>query len=524
MKLNNQDIAVTMEKIEKFFEKVGVSEKDKLRICFLFEETLLRYRDNFGAEHNFEIITKKWFGTPKILIKIKGKPYNPIEDNSDEQIFSEIVMNNLLNYENEKIIYRYENGCNEISAISTIKAKKIKIPGGNTTVAIFFAIISALIVQNFSEPTQKIFVENFVTPVLDRLFSLIIAVNIPLVFISIVASICALENVSMLHDLSIKILKRFLWTLFFVAIATIFVNLIFFPVLKFDVGGETSLNNFIEMEKIFDLILSMIPENVVGAFLDKNVLQIVVLAFITGICITILGNRVQGFKDLILDSQKIIFEMMSIVFKIIPAIIFLCTLKISLVNSITEIFSVWKLIAAEYILFIFLSLTFLLKNYFLHGVKILDFLKKIYPAMLIAFTTSSGAAAMPKNIELCEKELKISKNLCEFYIPISHALCPSTMLIGFITCVFFAAEFSGQQITIAQIFIITFLAMQFSVSSSGGNGGMVALLGILLTQLEISLDAIGTIMIADIFVVNVSGIAQLIIRDCDLLAFSKKIK
>lgn len=385
-------------------------------------------------------------------------------------------------------------------------------------------IIAALIIQNFSAATQKEVVEYFVTPVLDKLFSLIIAVNIPLIFISIVASICTIENVSVLHDLSIKILERFFLILLFVAIIANFVNLMFFPVLKFEFSGQLSPQNFGEMQKIFDLILSSIPENIVGAFVEKNILQIIVLAFITGVCVTILGDSVQNLKNFVLDSQKVIFEMMSIVFKVIPAIIFLCTLKVMLVNSITEIFSVWKLIAAEYILFIFLSLTFLLKNYFLQDIKILDFLKKIYPAMLISFTTSSGSAAMPKNIELCEKELKISKNLCEFYIPISHALCPSTMLIGFMTCVFFAAQFSGQQITIAQIFIITFLSIQFSVSSSGGNGGMVALLGILLTQLDISLDAIGTIMLADIFVVNVSGIAQLIIRDCDLLAFSRTIK
>jgi len=144
--------------------------------------------------------------------------------------------------------------------------------------------------------------------------------------------------------------------------------------------------------------------------------------------------------------------------------------------------------------------------------------------MLISFTTASGSAAMPKNIEICKKELKIQKTLCDFYIPISHALCPTAMLIGFCTATFFAADFSGVQLTISQVFIIGFLAIQFAISASSGNGGMVAMLGLMLMQLNISLDAIGTIMVADIFVVNISAIVSLIVRDCDLLDLSHKVK
>lgn len=272
-----------------------------------------------------------------------------------------------------------------------------------------------MILQNFPEPTQKIFVEGLVTPILDKLFSLIIAVNIPLIFISIIASICTIENVTILHDLSLKVFKRFFVIMLFVAICSVFIGEIFFPALNLNVDGQISSSNSAEMQKIFDLILSIIPENIIGAFLDENILQIVLLAFVIGVCITISGDRIHDFKDWILDFQKIVIEMVSIVFKIIPVIIFLCIFKVVLQDSISELFGVWKIVVATYVIYTALSLTFLLKNYFLYNVQIVDFLKKISPACVITFTTSSGSAAMPKNIELCEKELKISKNLCEFY-------------------------------------------------------------------------------------------------------------
>ena len=522
MKLTNENINNAIEKVHEFFETLNVSRKDKIRIGLLLEEALLRYQEKFGEDDEFKLVVRKWFGTPKVLIKIKGKPYNPLEDNDEEQIFSEMMMKNLLSYEVAGITYRYENGCNEIRAFSTKEKKKLKIPGGSVTISFFLAILFAFIIKNFSEPVQKIIVESFVTPILDTLFGAIIAINIPLVFISIVASICAVENVTVLHELSMTILKRLFALMIFIVISTILVCSIFFPVVDLNFQGQIMSGNSDELQKIFELLLSIVPQNIIAPFEDGKILQIVVMALLTGICITILGDRVSDFKNLIMNLQQIIFEMVEIVFKVIPAIIFLSILKTILLYSISEILLVWEIVLAEYILFLFLPLALLLKNLIKHNVKILDFLKKIYPACLIVFTTSSGSAGMPKNIEICQKELKIPKNLCEFYIPISHALFPAMKLVGFITCTFFAAEFSGAQITLAQLFIIGFLSIQFAIASSSGNGGVIAMLGILLTQLGLSLDAIGIMMVADIFVVNISGVPTVIIRDCDLLDLSYK--
>ena len=129
---------------------------------------------------------------------------------------------------------------------------------------------------------------------------------------------------------------------------------------------------------------------------------------------------------------------------------------------------------------------------------------------------------MPKNIEVCEKDLKIDKNLCEFYIPLANALFPTTTIMAMVVHPFFAAEFSGVEISIAKLLIILFLSVQFAISSVRANGGMVATLTLLLSQLEISLDAIGLIMLADVFIINMSGVIGLIIRNCDLLDFSRK--
>jgi len=521
LKLTNQNIAAALERIEKFFEAVQVSKKDKIKICMTLEESLLRFQDHFGENTEFKLTTQKWFGTPKVLIKVKGQPYNPVEDDGDEQIFSQSIMQNLLNYEGAGTVYRYESGYNEISTFSNKERKPPKIPGGAITISILLAIFSALITREiFSPQTQTILVNEILDPILQTLFGALLAGTIPMIFISIVASICNVEDVSMLNAVGTKILKRFLVIMIFITFLSIFVCNLFFPVIKLDFHANISL----EIKMIFEMLLSAIPQSVIEPFFNKNILQLVVIAIIFGICITMLGNRVKDFKLLIMDLKQIIFKVVDIIFKIIPLIIFLCLFKTIMQGSGEEIFGVWRIIASEYVLFILTTAIMLLMMKIKHGIEILDFLKKLSPVFMISFTTGSGIVSMPKNIEVCEKELKIDKNLCDFYIPLSHTLCQTTKIMGIVTCVFFAAKFSGAEISIAQTFIIAFLSIQFAIAVVSGNGGMVAIMSIFLTQLGFSLDAIGAITICDIFVVNASGIFTLIIRDCDLLNLSHKIK
>lgn len=137
MKLTNQNIANVVEEIEKFFKELNIAKQDIVKVCFLFEESLLSCQEKFGEDHDFEFIKKKWFGTPKVIIRIYGETYNPIADDENKDIVHDIVIKNFLNYEQAGVNYRYEHGCNEISVFSTKKAKKIKIPGGNATIAVF---------------------------------------------------------------------------------------------------------------------------------------------------------------------------------------------------------------------------------------------------------------------------------------------------------------------------------------------------------------------------------------------------
>ena len=239
-----------------------------------------------------------------------------------------------------------------------------------------------------------------------------------------------------------------------------------------------------------------------------------------GISISVLGEKGAALKNMVLNFKTLIFKMVALVMKIIPLVMFLCLLKIGVTHSLDELLEAWRILAAIFSSYIILMFVMLIRIKIKHNYSILDFLKKIYPAYEISFMTGSGSAAIPKNLEVLHSELKIKESLCYFYIPLSHSFCPTTMLIAMITHIFFAAEFSGMQISLFQLLVVAFLSVQFAISAVKENGGMLAMLTLLITQLGLSMDALGMIMTADMFVMNISGVVGLIVRDSDLLDLS----
>ena len=86
---------------------------------------------------------------------------------------------------------------------------------------------------------------------------------------------------------------------------------------------------------------------------------------------------------------------------------------------------------------------------------------------------------------------------------------------------FFAAEFSAVEMSISQLIIVAFLSVQFAISTPSENGGLIATMMIMLTQFGFSEDAIGLMIAATIFIVNISGVIGIIVRDCDLYDMSR---
>ena len=348
--------------------------------------------------------------------------------------------------------------------------------------------------------------------------SLIVTVTVFMMFFSIVSSICTMEDSATLENTGSKVLKRiFLIELILVALG-IGVSSIFFPIVS--IGGE---NGTIEVGKVMELFLSVIPKNLLQAFLDANVMQILVIAFFVGIGITIIGNSIAHLKTMTIEANKLVFKIMQIVLSIIPLVIFLCILKTLSMSNFSDFAIVWRIVVAHYIICAIISLVMIIRFIIEAKMGISDFLKKISPSIFIAFSTGSSIATLPKNFEIAKNELHIEDKLCTFWLPLALALFAPSPLIEIIVGAFYVTQVSGGTISIMQLLIIGFLSIQLSIATPRVSGGMTASFTILLTQLGMPLELIGTLMIANTMTGNIGTAMNNLLYNFELFSISNKL-
>jgi Na+/H+-dicarboxylate symporter len=82
---------------------------------------------------------------------------------------------------------------------------------------------------------------------------------------------------------------------------------------------------------------------------------------------------------------------------------------------------------------------------------------------------------------------------------------------------FYSSEYNGAPISLFQLLIVFILVVQLSVASPKVPGGIMATFTLLLNQLGLPLDAVGMLMVANVFCVNLDAALGMVIRDLDLM-------
>lgn len=517
MKLNNKNIDATIKDIQNFFAAAGVDKKDILKLCLILEDSLIQYQKIFGADKEFTLHKKKWFGTPKIIIRVKEKPFNPLQNEDENSLFSRAVMENLLNYETAGTVYKYEYGFNEISSFSTVKRKPLKIPGGIMTTTILAAIFCSIAVK-FLPATWQIFIVETLTPfLLNMIKNAIVAAMGPFTFISIVAGILAIDNVDTLSNVGLKIIRRFFLITFVTSIIAAAVAQIFYPVVTLESSGEVSSG------KIENLLLNIVPKNIFSPFIEGNILQVVIIAAIVGVVIVLTGDKVPALKKIALESKVMIFKIMDAISKIMIAIIFFSVFKTLMTTSLESVLEIWQIVAINYITFAIICGVMLMNIYLRYKVDVGKFFKALSKVLITAFSTGSTTVVMLENLNVAVKNFKVSEKFCSFWIPLSHALCTPTKSAALVVAVFYSAKMSGVEISPFAFAVLIFLALQLALAAPPGPGGTIPIYIMMLEQFGLSVDTIGALAMADVFTINLSSAVLMITKDCELIDIAHQL-
>jgi Na+/H+-dicarboxylate symporter len=146
--------------------------------------------------------------------------------------------------------------------------------------------------------------------------------------------------------------------------------------------------------------------------------------------------------------------------------------------------------------------------------KFLPFLKGIRESQLLAFSTSSSAAALPVNMECVEKKLGVSESTASFVLPLGATInMDGTSLYQAVAAVFIA-QAMGIGLSFTDQLMIVLTATLASIGAAGVPGAGMVMLVIVLESVGIPSAGLALIIAPDRIldmcrtVVNVTGDAM----------------
>lgn len=336
---------------------------------------------------------------------------------------------------------------------------------------------------------------------------------IPLIIVSLINGITSITNINKLSRIGFKTLSLYIATTVLSITMGLAVVNIFKPGNSFseekkqeykeryvtNVAEKASTAESVADRGPLQMLVDIVPENFIKAASDNTkMLQVIFFSILFAIGLTMLkGPHIDVIRELFSGLNGIIFRIVGFVISFSPIGVFalLAGLIVDTAGD-TELF----VALGKYVIITLAGLFFLILVQYPLIIRIFTkvrpgkFLKAILPAQMLAFSTSSSAAALPVTMKQCTEKLKISPGVANFVLPIGATInMDGGSFYQAVSAVFIAQVF-GMDLTVVQQLNIVLIATLSSIGAPAIPGAGIIMLILVLTSVGIPAEGLALIL------------------------------
>lgn len=336
------------------------------------------------------------------------------------------------------------------------------------TLFIFLALVAGVLF-GWLDPNHA----SKMQPVADAFLKMVKMIIAPLIFATLVVGIAGHGDVKNLGKIGLKTIVYFeIITTFALILGLVMAN-VFKPGVDFNIDlSNVSMTAVQKMQNVHidhslsHLILDMIPTSVFKAMAEGNLLQIVVFAIFFALAICAVGQKARPVLDFLHSTCEIMFKFTEYVMFFAPLGVFGAISATIGQNGIGILSSYAKLIVITYaslILFVVFVLFIACK---IINVPFKSLLVALKEPALLAFTTASSEAALPKAMDVMEK-FGVPKNIVSFVMPTGYTFNLDGSTLYLALTALFCAQIAGVELNISQQLAIMLTLMLTSKGIAG---------------------------------------------------------
>ncbi len=318
---------------------------------------------------------------------------------------------------------------------------------------------------------------------------------VPLVFVSLVCGASTMSDIKQLGRIGVKTLLFYLFTTAVAITLALIVAKVVNPGIGLDMShlvvSEPTIG---ESKSLVEILLGMIPTNPINSLATGEMLQIIVFALLTGVSISMIGEKGNNVRELFENLNEVCMKIVSIVMLVAPFGVFALMTNTFATIGFSAMWSLGKyMFVVLFALLLQGSLVYsgLVKMF--TDLKLKYFYKKYAKVAAVTFSTSSSSASLPVTIESME-ELGVKKSVASFTLPLGATInMDGTAIMQGAACIFISQIYKID-LSLAQLMTIVLTATLASIGTAGVPGVGMITLSMVLTSVGLPLEGIGLIM------------------------------
>lgn len=407
--LTNEKIAELADKANEIYESALPKKKNPSPKVYLgFEEILLRFRDCYGTDSMCSVLCYKGRNFLRFVISQAGEHVNPLATSEMELPYDILAKLDL----KPQYSYRAKNSMNTVTVPVHLTERKNAMLT-RLAIAVILAVMTGLLVKVLPGSIGEAYVVPAVSELFKKFSSIFSALATPLVFCAVVNGISGLGDVASFGKIGARLLKRMMFT--YIAAMAIMIG-IGIPLGL--VTGGAAMEGENVFQQLLNLVLDMIPSNLVEPFRIDNDLQVIVLAIFVGAIMLLMGEKLTRVKEFISEVGDLVNKMMLVICKLLPFFVYLGVSDLILGNRLNNISKISQILLISLAGAAIVIIITFVRARVMTGLPVKKLFTAQLPSLMINLTTSSQVSALPESIKCCKEKYCIDSKLVDFGLPL----------------------------------------------------------------------------------------------------------
>jgi proton glutamate symport protein len=329
-----------------------------------------------------------------------------------------------------------------------------------------------------------------IRPIADLFLRMIKMIIAPLIFSTLVVGIAGTGDLRAVGRIGIKAIVWFeLATTVALAIGLVLVNVLQPGAGVVLAGADTSSVRAMagQQQTGWDILLHMVPTSVVDAMAKGDILQVVVFSSFFGVALAAIGPRGAPVVTFLDAVAHVMFRFTGYVMRFAPLGVMAAIAATVGGKGLGILLTLGKLVLTMYLGLVVFVIIVIGGAALVSRVPFLAFVRAIREPFLIAFTTASSEAALPKALEVMER-FGVPKRIVSFVLPTGYSfnLDGSTLYLSVASI--FVAQLGGIHLTIWQQLVMMLTLMVTSKGVAGVPRASLVILAAMLTTFNLPLE------------------------------------